>query len=69
MNSPAIIANGKDIEANLPCTLEEFLVSQKLRPRSVVVELNGEAVAPSEFSKRQLNDGDRLEIVKIVAGG
>ena len=35
MNSPAIIANGKDIEANLPCTLEEFLVSQKLRPRSV----------------------------------
>jgi len=26
-------------------------------------------VAPSEFSRRQLKAGDRLEIVKIVAGG
>jgi thiamine biosynthesis protein ThiS len=33
------------------------------------VEHNGEAVAPSEFSGRQLRAGDRLEIVKIVAGG
>jgi thiamine biosynthesis protein ThiS len=34
-----------------------------------VVEHNGEAVAPSEFKTRQLKAGDRLEIVKIVAGG
>ena len=64
-----IIANGKPIETSLPCALEDFLVSQKLPPRSVVVEHNGEAVAPSEFPQRQLNAGDRLEIVKIVAGG
>ncbi len=64
-----IIANGKQIEAKLPCSIEEFLVAQKLLPRSVVVEHNGAAVAPSEFSKRQLNTGDKLEIVKIVAGG
>jgi len=64
-----ITANGRPTEANLPCTIEEFLVAQGLLPRSVVVEHNGEAVAPSEFSKRQLNAGDRLEIVKIVAGG
>jgi thiamine biosynthesis protein ThiS len=64
-----VIANGKPIEAKLPCSLEAFLVAQKLLPRSVVVEHNGEAVAPSEFSRRQLNAGDRLEIVKIVAGG
>jgi len=35
----------------------------------VVVEHNGEAVAPSEFSTRKLQSGDRLEIVRIVAGG
>lgn len=69
MSTNTIIANGKQIEAKLPCTLEEFLLAQKLFPRSVVVEHNGEAVAPSEFSKRQLQAGDRLEIVKIVAGG
>ncbi len=64
-----IIANGKPIEVKLPCSLEEFLVAQKLLPRSVVVEHDGEAVAPSEFSRRELHAGDRLEIVKIVAGG
>jgi len=64
-----IIANGKEILAGVPCTLDGFLVAQGLLPRSVVVEHNGEAVAPSEFGNRQLQAGDRLEIVKIVAGG
>ena len=64
-----IIANGKSITVTFPCTLENFLISQNLLPRSVVVELNGEAVAPSEFPSRQLSPGDRLEIVRIVAGG
>jgi thiamine biosynthesis protein ThiS len=64
-----IIANGKTVAATLPCSIEEFLVAQELLPRSVVVEHNGEAVAPSEFSGRILKAGDRLEIVKIVAGG
>ncbi len=64
-----IIANGRPVVAPLPCTVEEFLIAQNLLPRSVVVEHNGEAVAPSEFARRPLAAGDRLEIVKIVAGG
>jgi thiamine biosynthesis protein ThiS len=64
-----VIANGQRVPASVPCTLEAFLVGQKLLPRSVVVEHNGEAVAPSEFPGRQINAGDRLEIVRIVAGG
>ena len=64
-----ITANGQSIEATLPCSIEEFLVAQKLLPRSVVVEHNGEAVAPSEFPQREIRAGDRLEIVRIVAGG
>lgn len=67
--NPHVVANGKEIEAKLPCSIEAFLVAQKLLPRSVVVEHNGEAVAPSEFPRRTLQAGDRLEIVKIVAGG
>jgi len=69
MSNDFVIANGQQTEAKLPCTLEEFLLTQKLPPRSVVVEHNGEAVAPSEFTRRALTTGDRLEIVKIVAGG
>ncbi|MGC3957659.1 MAG: sulfur carrier protein ThiS [Verrucomicrobiota bacterium] len=63
-----ITANGKP---SRPDALHHRTISRgaKLLPRSVVVEHNGEAVAPSEFAKRQLNSDDSLEIVKIVAGG
>jgi sulfur carrier protein len=64
-----VIANGQRIQRPLPCSIEQFLIAQQLLPRSVVVEHNGDAVAPSEFPRRQLRPGDRLEIVKIVAGG
>lgn len=67
--SPAVTANGRSIDADFPCTLEQFLIAQNLLPRSVVVELNGEAIAPSEFAERSLSPGDSMEIVKIVAGG
>ena len=69
MEKTSVTANGNQVTAALPCTIEEFLIAQKLLPKSVVVEHNGEAVAPSEFASRTLAAGDRLEIVKIVAGG
>jgi sulfur carrier protein len=69
MDTPFVIANGRRVECPLPCSIEVFLIGQQLLPRSVVVEHNGEAVAPSEFARRQLRPGDRLEVVKVVAGG
>lgn len=69
MSAPHVIANGRQVAATFPCTVEQFLVAQQLLPRSVVVEHNGHAVSPSEFPKRPLQPGDRLEIVRIVAGG
>ena len=69
MSQHHIIANGNETPAIFPCSIEEFLRAQSLLPRSVVVEHNGEAVAPSEFSRRPLAPGDRLEIIRIVAGG
>ena len=70
MEKPAYVtANGSPIEGTFPCSLAAFLRGRDLLPRSVVVELNGDAVAPSEFEARILQAGDKLEIVKIVAGG
>jgi sulfur carrier protein len=69
MAAPHIIANGRAVAATFPCTVEQFLAAQQLTPRSVVVEHNGEAVSPSDFPHRPLQPGDRLEIVRIVAGG
>lgn len=65
-----VTANGKTIETDkVPCSIEAFLIDQELPPRSVVVELNGNAIAPSDFTNHQVQPGDSLEIVKIVAGG
>lgn len=64
-----VTANGQPVAVTLPCTVEQFLARNDLLPRSVVVEHNGEAVAPSAFGARALQAGDRLEIVRIVAGG
>lgn len=69
MSRGHLVANGQEVEAELPASIEAWLAGQGLRPRSVVVELNGEAVAPSEFGQRQIRDGDRLEVVRVVAGG
>jgi thiamine biosynthesis protein ThiS len=69
MDDGYVIANGQRVAAAIPCSIEQFLLAQNLRPRSVVVEQNGQAVAPSEFGRRLLAGGDRLEIVQIVAGG
>ena len=64
-----VTANGSEVALAEPRSLTRFLEDLNLPPRSVVVELNGEAVAPSEFPERMVRSGDRLEIVRIVAGG
>lgn len=40
-----------------------------LGPQPVLVELNGEALFPREFEERPVREGDRVEIVRMVAGG
>jgi len=67
-SAQTVSANGREIATGLPVSLHDFLKAQGMLPRSVVVELNGEAVTPS-FAERQLNAGDTMEIVKVVAGG
>ncbi|MBM3829646.1 MAG: sulfur carrier protein ThiS [Verrucomicrobia bacterium] len=69
MSPSHVIANGREVVTSFPCTVEQFLLSQRLLPRSVVVEHNGEAVSPSDFAARELRSGDYLEIVRVVAGG
>lgn len=64
-----IVANGQSFTALAGNTLGEFLASRGLDPRLVVVEHNGEALTPGQVPTRPLADGDRLEIVRIVAGG
>jgi sulfur carrier protein len=49
--------------------LVELIEQLGLRPGSVVVEHNGEALPRSAMDGVLLADGDRLELVRAVAGG
>jgi len=62
-------ANGEDFELSLGATLEGFLKERGQAIGRVVVERNGEALSPAEAKTVVLCDRDRLEIVRIVAGG
>lgn len=64
-----IHANGAAYAIEDGTPLSDFLTSRGLAPQRVVVERNGEALTPSEAKSVLLEDGDQLEIVRIVAGG
>ena len=65
-----IIVNGEDqqfTEDTFP--LSELIDRLQLNGQPVVVELNGQALLGREIPVTQIKDTDRIEIVRIVAGG
>jgi sulfur carrier protein len=64
-----IIANGERFSCAEGEVLSVFLQRLGFTSGTVVVERNLEAVSPSEHASVRLGEGDRLEIVRIVAGG
>ena len=64
-----IVANGKDYKVSQGITLTEFVRSLELSLDHLVVERNRAALTPNEARQTTLEDGDQLELVRIVAGG
>jgi sulfur carrier protein len=64
-----LTVNGRAAEVADGTTLPELVESLGLRVGSVVVEHNGTALLRSELAAVQLADGDRVELVRAVAGG
>ncbi len=60
--------NGKDIDFN-ESTVVQLVEHYKLKPKSVVVEKNGEIVSRDNYGSDELREGDVLEIVRFVGGG
>ena len=50
-------------------TVEQLLLSLKLDPRAVVVELNREIIRRPAIATTAVADGDVVEIVHFVGGG
>ncbi len=62
-------ANGEPFVIAEGTPLDRFVESQGLLPAHVVVEHNGRALPRGAIGETVLKDGDRLEILRIVAGG
>ena len=61
--------NGKQVELEAPIPLVLYLEQLGVNPRTVAVEHNGEIIQHASFASVVLNQGDRVEIVRMVGGG
>lgn len=64
-----VVANGEAVELPDGSTVDDLLVALNLGGRWVLVERNGEPVERRHLSTTVLTEGDRLELVRAVAGG
>ena len=64
-----VVANGKPVDVPDGATVEDLLGALGLGGKWVLVERNGEPVHRSALATTALAEGDRLELVRAVAGG
>ena len=64
-----VFANGKARQVSVEKTVAEMVRDLKLTPAAGLVERNGRALLRQEWEKEKVEHGDRLEFVRVVAGG
>ena len=64
-----VTANGDPIELGDEATVSDLLAALGLGDKWVLVERNGAPVRRAELDTTRLAAGDRLELVRAVAGG
>jgi len=65
----ALQINGRRVELDGPTTLIAYLERLGVSARAVAVELNGAIIERSAYEEAKLDDGDVVEIVRMVGGG
>jgi sulfur carrier protein len=61
--------NGKPVELERATPLLDYIEKLGVDPRSVAVEHNGTIVERAAYETITLNQGDTIEIVRMVGGG
>ena len=64
-----ISLNGDHVDAREAKTIADLVNRYQFPPRSILVEHNGLAVHRHEWEERPLSEGDRIEFIRVVAGG
>lgn len=65
----SIFVNGHAQQVSATTTLGELASSCGLDARRLLVELNRETLPRGEWPARILQHGDRVEFIRVVAGG
>ena len=64
-----ISLNGERADAREAKTIAQLIDRYQLPPQSILVEHNGLALHRHEWAERSLAEGDRIELIRVVAGG
>ena len=64
-----ILVNGERADVRGAQNVAELIDGYKMPPQAVLVEHNGVALHRREWRERALAEGDRIEIIHVVAGG
>lgn len=64
-----LVVNGEDMELAESATVESLILQLGLGTKWVIVERNGEPVNRRDMGTTRLAFGDRIELVRAVAGG
>ncbi len=65
----AVHVNGEPRPAVDGVPLRDFIIGLGLNPVGVLIERNGTALLRGEWEQTRVCEGDRLEILRVVAGG
>jgi thiamine biosynthesis protein ThiS len=64
-----ISLNGAPADARGAMTIDELVARYELPPQGILIEHNGVALHRREWSDLSLAEGDRIEFIRVVAGG
>lgn len=64
-----ILLNGESMECGAAGTVAELVEGHQLRPETTLVELNGTALPRRAWPEQALQENDRIEILRVAAGG
>jgi thiamine biosynthesis protein ThiS len=64
-----ISLNGREADAGAAQTVAELVGRFELPPETILIEHNGVALHRREWPQKTLTNGDRIEIIRVVAGG
>ena len=64
-----ILLNGEETETKGAANVAELVERYQMQPQAVLIEHNGVALHRREWNERTLAEGDRIDFIRIVAGG